>query len=169
MASETYDEQIAMVTGLSNHERKQAIRWFADRADATKLSIFSSLVRINYQIQHDYPALSGPTRRYCALVISIRQAGWNLKQRKESRARERQQVDLTLSLRDEVIEKIRPRRGRPPSIRHEVDAFWGEVIELVYEGNSFTTISKYLLKKRKVKVSSSHLAALYKQRKEALR
>lgn len=166
---ESENEQITMVTGLTDVERKKALRWFADHSDATKLSIFSSLVRINYQIQHDYPALSGPIRRFCALIKSIRQAGWDqMKQEKESRTRKRQRDDLTLSPRDEVIEKIRPRRGRPPTIRHEVDAFWGEVIELASAGNSFTTISEYLLKKRKVKVSSSHLAALYKRRKETI-
>lgn len=166
---ESENEQITMVTGLTDVERKKALRWFADQSDATKISIFSSIVRINFQLKHDYPALSGSTRRYCVLVISIRQAGWDkMKQEKESRTLKRQQDDLTLSPRDELIEKIRPRRGRPPTIRHEVDAFWGEVIELANAGNSFTTISEYLLKKRKVKVSSSHLAALYKRHKETI-
>ena len=48
-------------------------------------------------------------------------------------------------------------------LRKKVKAYWGEVKELKAEGIGFRSITEYLLKKRKIKISATYLKMLWKE------
>ena len=153
---------IELLTGLSRDQRKRVFGWIATLPEEDVISIFQKGVQISHQIRHSRPELLGRDIKYSAFIVSARRAGWDTVKGKGYRVAEQKQFEDFSNLRkSKFAEHVQ--KGRKPDLRRKVLAHWGEIKESREDGASFASVSRYLNQTRKIKVSTSYLAKLWKE------
>lgn len=155
-------EQLNLITGLTGHERKKLFAWVASLPEDKIIEIFQDGVKRSFQLKGEHPDLPGRISKYCAFVMAARKGGWDTIKGKGYRVAEKEQYDDFSHLR-KANAAILISRGRKPLLRRKILAYWGEVKELKAEDMGFRTISDYLYRKRKLKVSATYLSKLWKE------
>ena len=156
------DDQINIVTGLTSSERKRLLHWVASLPEEDIVKVFQRGVKVAYQLKAQAPDVPGRKNKYCAFIIAARRSGWDTINGKGYRVASESQYDDFNHIRKAKAADI-IRRGRTPKKRKQILAYWGEVKQLKDEGNGFRVISKYLKETRKLDVSPSYLANLWKE------
>jgi hypothetical protein len=155
-------EQLNLITGLTEHERKKLFSWLASLPEGNIIEIFQEGVKRSFQLKGERPDLPGRINKYCAFVMAARKGGWDTVKGKGYRVAEKEQYDDFSHLR-KANAAILISRGRKPLLRRQILAYWGEVKELKADGIGFRPIADYLNRKRKLKVSATYLSKLWKE------
>lgn len=155
-------EQLNLITGLTEHERKKLFSWVASLPEDRIIEIFQDGVKRSFQLKGARPELSGRITKYCAFVMAARKGGWDTIKGKGYRVADQEQYDDFSHLRRAAAATL-VTRGRKPVLRRKILAYWGEVKELKEDGMGFRVIAGYLQSKRKLKVSSTYLNKLWKE------
>ena len=158
----TLDDQIDMMSGITKSERKRLLSWMASLPEEKIIEIFQAAVKKSFQLKEQSPYIPGRTSKYCAFILAARNAGWDTVAGKVYRIAEQQQYDDFSNLR-KAKAAATIQKGRIPVLRKKVLAYWGEILELKNEGMGFRPIADYLSKTRKIKVSATYLARLWKE------
>lgn len=156
-------EQLNLITGLTEHERKKVFSWVASLPEEKIIDIFQDGVKKSFQLKVERPDLPGRINKYCAFIMAARKAGWDTVKGKGYRVAEKEQYDDFSHLRKASAAGL-IQKGRTPVLRRKILAYWGEVKELKAEGMGFRPIAEYLNKKRKLKVSATYLSKLWKEK-----
>lgn len=155
-------EQLNLITGLTEHERKKLFSWVASLPEDKIIEIFQDGVKRSFQLKGEHPDLSGRITKYCAFVMAARKGGWDTIKGKGYRVAGQEQYEDFTHLRLAAAASL-VTRGRKPVLRRKILAYWGEVRELKADGMGFRTIAGYLQSKRKLKVSATYLSKLWKE------
>ena len=155
-------EQLNLITGLTESERKKIFSWVASLPEEMIIEIFQEGVKKSFQLKEERPDLHGRINKYCAFVMAARKAGWDTVKGKGYRVAEKEQYDDFSHLRKASAAGL-IQRGRTPVLRQKILAYWGEVKELKADGMGFRPIADYLNRKRKLKVSATYLSKLWKE------
>jgi len=158
----TLEDQLNLITGLTAKERKQVLSWIASLNEEQVIDIFQDGVKKSYLLKNEHPDVSGRINKYCAFILSARNAGWNTVKGRGYRVAEKEQYDDFSSLRKSSVATL-IKKGRTPVLRRKILAHWGEIKELKDEGVGFRPIADFLSQKRKVKASASYLAKLWQE------
>ena len=156
------NELVTTTTGLDEKQRKRVLCWTASLPEAQVIEVFKDAVKTAYQLKNENQDLAGKVGKYCAFIVAARRAGWDTLTGKGYRIAGEKQYDDFSALREFKVATLL-KRGRTPILKRRVLAFWGEVVELKAKGMGFRTISDYLHKARKVKVSAAYLTKLWKE------
>lgn len=156
------DDLLNQVTGLTDRERKMVLLWVASQAEEKVIGIFQEGVKKSFQIKEERPDLPGRIGKYCAFIVAARKAGFDTLKGKGYRVAEQKQYDDFSHLRKAKAAEL-IRHGRTPVLRRKILAYWGEVKELKAEGMGFRPITDYLARTRKVRISATYLAKLWKE------
>ena len=155
-------EQLNLITGLTESERKKLFAWVASLPEDKIIEIFQEGVKRSFQIKGERPDLPGRIAKYCAFVMAARKSGWDTIKGKGYRVADQEQYDDFTHLRRAAAATL-VTRGRKPVLRRKVLAYWGEVKGLKADGMGFRVIAGYLQSKRKLKVSATYLSKLWKE------
>ena len=155
-------EQLNLITGLTEHERKKLFSWVASLPEDKIIEIFQDGVKRSFQLKGERPDLPGRISKYCAFVMAARKGGWDTIKGKGYRVADQEQYDDFTHLRRATAASL-VTRGRKPVLRRKILAYWGEVRELKADCMGFRTIAGYLQSKRKLKVSATYLSKLWKE------
>ena len=155
-------EQLNLITGLTEHERKKLFSWVASLPEVKIIEIFQEGVKKSFQLKEERPGLHGRINKYCAFVMAARKGGWDTVKGKGYRVADQEQYDDFSHLR-KASAAILISRGRKPLLRQKILAYWGEVKELQGDGMGFRPITDYLNRKRKLKVSATYLSKIWKE------
>lgn len=155
-------EQLNLITGLTEHERKKLFSWVASLPEEQIIEIFQDGVKKSFQLKGERPDLPGRISKYCAFVMAARKGGWDTIKGKGYRVADQEQYDDFTHLRRAAAASL-VARGRKPVLRRKILAYWGEVKELKADGMGFRVIAGYLQSKRKLKVSATYLSKLWKE------
>ncbi len=155
-------EQLNLITGLTEHERKKLFSWVASLPEVKIIEIFQDGVKRSFQLKGERPDLSGRITKYCAFVMAARKGGWDTIKGKGYRVADQEQYEDFTHLRRAAAATL-VTRGRKPVLRRKTLAYWGEVKELKADGMGFRVIAGYLQSKRKLKVSATYLSKLWKE------
>ena len=155
-------EELNLITGLTEHERKKLFSWMASLPEEQIIEIFQDGVKRSFQLKGERPDLPGRISKYCSFVIAARKGGWDTVKGKGYRVAEKEQYDDFSHLR-KANAAILISRGRKTLLRRQILAYWGEVKELKADGIGFRPIADYLNMKRKLKVSATYLSKLWKE------
>jgi hypothetical protein len=155
-------EQLNMITGLTEHERKKLFSWVASLPEENIIEIFQEGVKKSFQLKEERPDLHGRINKYCAFVMAARKGGWDTVKGKGYRVADQEQYDDFSHLRKASAATLIS-RGRKPLLRQKILAYWGEVKELQGDGMGFRPIADYLNRKRKLKVSATYLSKIWKE------
>lgn len=155
-------EQLNLITGLTEHERKKIFSWVSSLPEEMIIEIFQEGVKRSFQLKSERPDLSGRINKYCAFVMAARKGGWDTIKGKGYRVAEQEQYDDFSHLRKASAAGL-IQSGRKPVVRLKILAYWGEVKELKADGMGFRPIADYLNRKRKLKVSATYLSKLWKE------
>jgi hypothetical protein len=156
------DDTLTIITGLSDRQRKQALSWWANLPEEKNIEILQCGVQLYYQLKQSHGELTGRINRYCALILSVRQNGWDTITNRGYRVAEESQLEDFSNLRTAKVAEL-VRKGRTPILRRKLFAFWGEVAEMKKKGYGFRPIAEYLLRTRKISVSAVYLSRLWKE------
>lgn len=155
-------EQLNLITGLTEQERKKLFSWVASLPEDKIIEIFQEGVKKSFQLKGERPDLSGRISKYCAFVMAARKRGWDTIKGKGYRVADQEQYEDFTHLRRATAATL-VTRGRKPVLRRKVLAYWGEVRGLKADGMGFRVIAGYLQSKRKLKVSATYLSKLWKE------
>jgi len=155
-------EQLNLITGLTESERKKLFSWVASLPEDRIIEIFQEGVKRSFQLKGERPDLSGRITKYCAFVMAARKGGWDTIKGKGYRVADQEQYNDFSHLRRAAAATL-VTRGRKPVLRRKTLAYWGEVKELKADGMGFRVIAGYLQSKRKLKVSATYLSKLWKE------
>lgn len=155
-------EQLNLITGLTEHERKKLFSWVASLPEDRIIEIFQDGVKRSFQLKGERPDLPGRISKYCAFVMAARKGGWDTIKGKGYRVADQEQYDDFTHLRRATAATL-VSRGRKPVLRRKILAYWGEVRGLKADGMGFRVIAGYLQSKRKLKVSATYLSKLWKE------
>ncbi|QVW35169.1 hypothetical protein KIP69_16540 [Geobacter sulfurreducens] len=155
-------EQLNLITGLTEHERKKLFSWVASLAEDKIIEIFQEGVKRSFQLKGERPDLPGRITKYCAFVMAARKGGWDTIKGKGYRVADQEQYDDFTHLRRAAAAAL-VTRGRKPVLRRKILAYWGEIRGLKADGMGFRVIAGYLQSKRKLKVSATYLSKLWKE------
>ena len=143
-------------------ERKKVLSWVTSLPEEKIVEIFQDGVKKGYKIKEERPDLPGRIGKYSAFIVAARKAGWDTLQGKGYRVAVQEQYDDFSHLRKANAATLIS-KGRTPILRRKIMAHWGEVKELKADGMGFRNIAGYLTSKRKLKVSATYLAKLWKE------
>ena len=155
-------EQLNLITGLTESERKKVFSWVASLPEDKIIEIFQDGVKRSFQLKGERPDLPGRISKYCAFVMAARKGGWDTIKGKGYRVADQEQYDDFTHLRRAAAATL-VTRGRKPVLRRKILAYWGEVKGLKADGMGFRVIAGYLQSKRKLKVSATYLSKLWKE------
>ncbi len=155
-------EQLNLITGLTESERKKLFCWVASLPEDKIIEIFQDGVKRSFQLKGERPDLPGRISKYCAFVMAARKGGWDTIKGKGYRVADQAQYEDFTHLRRATAATL-VTRGRKPVLRRKILAYWGEVRELKADGMGFRVIAGYLQSKRKLKVSATYLSKLWKE------
>lgn len=155
-------EQLNLITGLTEHERKKLFSWVASLPEDKIIEIFQDGVKRSFQLKGERPDLPGRISKYCAFIMAARKGGWDTIKGKGYRVADQEQYEDFTHLRRATAATL-VTRGRKPVLRRKILAYWGEVRELKADGMGFRVIAGYLQSKRKLKVSATYLSKLWKE------
>ena len=156
------DDLINQITGITMMERKKVLSWVASLPEEKIVEIFQDGVKKGYKIKEERPDLPGRIGKYSAFIVAARKAGWDTLKGKGYRVAVQEQYDDFSHLRKANAATLIS-KGRTPILRRKIMAHWGEVKELKADGMGFRNIAGYLTSKRKLKVSATYLAKLWKE------
>ena len=159
------EDELNPVTGLTLTERNRLFSWIASLPEEQRVAIFQTGYKKTFQLQKERPDLPGRLSRYCAFVLAARRSGWDTIKGKGYRVVQKEQYEDFTHLRQAKVAELL-KRGRTPTLKHKVLAYWGEIRELKIAGTGFRPIAEYLLKARKLKVSPSYLMKLWHEVEE---
>lgn len=154
------NDELTIVTGLSDTQRKTVRSWWASLPEVKSIEILQDGVQIYYQLKENHRELAGRTSRYCALILAARRNGWDTLNGKGYRVAEEQQFEDFSNIRKAKAAEL-TRRGRTPVLRKKILAYWGVVVEMKSEGHGFRPIAEYLLSAHKIKTSAVYLSRLW--------
>ncbi|QSV44967.1 hypothetical protein [Geobacter benzoatilyticus] len=155
-------EQLNLITGLTESERKKIFSWVASLPEDKVIEIFQEGVKKSFQLKGERPDLSGRISKYCAFIMAARKGGWDTIKGKGYRVADQEQYEDFTHLRQAAAASL-VARGRKPVLRRKILAYWGEVRELKADDMGFRVIAGYLQSKRKLKVSATYLSKLWKE------
>lgn len=155
-------EQLHLITGLTESERKKLFAWIASLPEENIMEIFQEGVKKSFKLKEERPDLHGRINKYCAFVMAARKGGWDTVKGKGYRVADKEQYDDFSHLRKASAAGL-IQKGRTPVLRRKILAHWGEVKELKADGMGFRPIADYLNRKRKLKVSATYLSKLWKE------
>lgn len=155
-------EQLNLLTGLTESERKKLFSWVASLPEGKIIEIFQDGVKKAYQIKEERPDIPGRITKYCAFIMAARKGGWDTVKGKGYRVADQEQYEDFSHLRKASAATLIS-RGRIPVLRRKVLAYWGEIKELKADGMGFRPIAAYLQGKRKLKVSATYLTNLWNE------
>ncbi|MGV8059115.1 MAG: hypothetical protein AB2L12_13995 [Smithellaceae bacterium] len=155
-------DHLNRITGVTEKERKRLFSWIASLPEEKIVEIFQNSVKKSFQLKEIHPNIPGRVNKYCAFVLASRNAGWDAINGKGYRVAEMRQFDDFSCLRKASAAAL-IKKGRIPVLRRKIFAYWGEVKELKDEGMGFRPITDYLSKTRKLSVSATYLAKLWKE------
>ena len=155
-------DELNLITGLTANERKKIFSWVSSLPEDKVMEIFQLGVKKSYQIKDEHPNIRGRIGKYCAFILAARDAGWDTITGKGYRVAEQKHYDDFTALRKASAAAL-IKKGRTPVLRRKILAYWGEVKELQSEGMGFRPIANYLGQKRKIKVSATYLAKLWRE------
>lgn len=155
-------EQLNLITGLTEHERKKVFSWVVSLPEEKIIEIFQDGVKRSFQLKEEHPDLPGRIIKYSAFLMAVRKGGWDTIKGKGYRVAEKEQYDDFSHLRKASAATLIS-KGRTPVLRRKILAYWGEVKELKADGMGFRPIAGYLSNKRKLKVSATYLSKLWKE------
>ena len=155
-------EQLNLITGLTESERKKLFSWLASLPEGNIIEIFQDGVKRSFQLKGERPDLPGRIIKYCAFVMAAGKGGWDTVKGKGYRVADKEQYDDFSHLRKASAAGL-IQKGRTPVLRRKILAHWGEVKELKADGMGFRPIADYLNRKRKLKVSATYLSKLWKE------
>jgi len=156
------NDQIDLITGITEAERKKVLSWIAKLPEEKIIAIFQDGVKKSFQLKEQAPNLFGRVNKYCAFVLAARNAGWDTVSGKGYRVAQQKQYDDFANLRKAKATAI-IQKGRIPVLRRKVLAYWGEIKELKADGMGFRPIANYLNKNRKIKASATYLSKLWRE------
>lgn len=157
-----YEQKLDLITGITKSERKKIFSWIAGLPEEQIIKIFQDGVSKSYQLKEQHPDLPGRVNKYCAFHLAARNAGWDTARGKGYRVAQQKQYDDFANLRKATVADL-IKKGRKPVLRKKILAYWGEIKELKDGGMGFRPIALYLAKTRKIKVSTTYLARLWKE------
>ncbi|MGD9687130.1 MAG: hypothetical protein AB7U43_09180 [Desulfobacter sp.] len=155
-------EQLNLITGLTESERKKLFSWVVSLPEEKIIEMFQDGVKRSFQLKGERPDLPGRLVKYCAFVMAARKGGWDSVKGKGYRVADQEKYDDFSHLRRATAAAL-VSKGRKPILRRKILAYWGEVKELKTDGMGFRPIADYLASKRKLKVSATYLAKLWKE------
>ncbi len=155
-------EQLNLITGLTENERKKLLSWVASLPEEKIIEIFQNGVKRSFMLKEECPDLIGRVNKYCAFIMAARRGGWDTLKGKGYRVADKEQYDDYSHLRKASAATLIS-IGRKPVLRKKILAYWGEVRELKTDGMGFRPIADYLNRKRKLKVSATYLSKLWKE------
>jgi hypothetical protein len=156
------EDTLNLLTGLTVGDRKRLFSWLATLPEEKRIEIFQDGVKKSFQLHDERPDLPGRINKYCAFVLAARRSGWDTLSGKGFRVAQQEQYDDFANLRQAKVAKLL-QKGRTPIVKRKTIAYWGIIKELRIGGMAFRSISRYLLERHKLKVSSSYLATLWKE------
>ncbi len=156
------DDLLTQITGLTGKERKRLLSWVISLPEPQIVDVFQFGVKTAYQIKENRADIPGKICKYSAFIVAARKRGWDTENGKGYRVAETEQYENFDHLRKSRAAEL-IRKGRTPIKRKKILAHWGEIKQLRHEGLGFRTIAMYLSKNRKLEVSASYLAELYKK------
>jgi hypothetical protein len=156
------EDELNQITGLTASERKKVFTWIASLPEEKITEIFQDGVKKSFQLKEERPNLHGRINKYCAFIIAARKSGWDTIKCKGYRVAGVAQYEDFSHLRKASAATL-INKGRTPVLRRKILAHWGEVKELKADGMGFRNIAGYLTIKRKLKVSATYLAKLWKE------
>lgn len=157
------DDLLDQITGLQKRQRKRVFLWVGSLPEEQIIEIYQNGVKISYQIKNKRPDLTGKVAKYSAFILAARQAGWDTITGKDYRVAGSKQFEDFSNLRMAKAAALIRKPGRTPRLRKKILAHSGEIIQLHAEGLGFRPISEYLRKVRKIKISATYLAVLWKE------
>jgi len=86
-------EQLNLITGLTEHERKKLLSWVASLPEDKIIEIFQDGVKRSFQLKGERPDLPGRIVKYCAFVMAARKGGWDTIKGKGYRVADQQQFN----------------------------------------------------------------------------
>ena len=155
-------DQLNLITGLTEHERKKILSWVASLPEGKIIEIYQDGVKRSYQLKDERPDLPGRIAKYCGFVMAARKGGWDTLKGKGYRTADQEQYYDFSHLRQAYAATL-INKGRRPVLRRKILSYWGEVRGLKAEGMGFRTIADYFKSKRKLKVSAAYLCKLWKE------
>lgn len=156
------EDLLNQITGLTASERKKIFTWLPSLSEGQIIDIFQDGVKRSFQMKQERPDLHGKINKYCAFIIAARKGGWDTIKGKCYRIAEKEQYEDFSHLRKASAAGL-IQKGRTPVLRRKILAHWGEIKELRADGMGFRPIVGYLTSKRKLKVSATYLANLWKE------
>lgn len=156
------EENLNIITGLTEHERKNVFIWMGSLTEMERIEIVRKAVQISFVLKERKTDLESREQKYAAIVLSARKAGWDTKRGKGFRIAEDTQYKDFNNMRVAAVAGLL-KKGRKPLLRKKTLAYWGEITQLQNEGAGFRVIAGYLKEKRKLTVSPSYLAQLWKE------
>jgi hypothetical protein len=156
------EDILDLITGLTAKERKRIVSWVASLPEEKTIEIFHDGVKKSYQLKQERPDIPGKINKYSAFIMAARKSGWDTIRGKGFRVAEEKQYEDFSHLR-KVRAAALIKKGRTPVLRRKIIAYWGEIKELKEEGKGFRLVADYLRKTRKIKVSATYLARLWRE------
>lgn len=155
-------DKTTLATGLTPSEMAKGVRWLASRpleeqAIVLQYSFETHLPRLLAEA----PANHSHGSHYVALILAIREAGFDLIRKRGYRIASKKEFEKYDALRQGTMQSLRAKRQAP--LRMKTLSLWGEVRRLKQEGNGFLLISRYLSRAHAMKVSPSYLAKLWSE------
>lgn len=157
------EDTLNQITALTADKRKKVLSWAVAQPETMILDIFQEMVKISFPLKEQWPAVQRKVITYCSFVGAARKLGWDTVTGKGYRVAEQKQYDDFSNLRKAQAAAF-IQHGRTPVLRRKILAHWGEIKELKESGQGFRPIADYLEKKRKLKISHSYLAQLWRER-----
>jgi hypothetical protein len=159
------NDELELITGLSEKDRKKIFTWVATLQVSVIADIFQDAENKECQIKAEHPELQEKVVKYCAFIQATRKAGWNTFHGKGFQMADDKQYDDFVHERGIAVAKLAS-KGRTPVLRKKILRFWDEIKAFKAEGLGFRPIVEHLLKKRKLKASASYLKMLWKEIEE---
>ncbi len=156
------DATVRILSGLSSRtERERALRWLARLADVDRAHIVHAAATLRLPpLPLGRPEPAPEVRSYCALLLAIRQGGYDTIRRRGYRVAGPEQFEEFTAVRLSRAKNLKPERQAP--LRAAIEKLWAEVVELKADGIGFRVIAQYLHRQRRLpQVSEAYLRKLW--------
>ncbi len=156
------DATARILSGLSSRtERERALRWLARLAEVDRIRIVHAAATLPLlPLPLGMPEPAPEVRSYCALLLAVRQGGYDTIRRRGYRVAGPEQLEEFTAVRLSRAKNLKPERQAP--LRAAIEKLWAEVVELKAEGLGFRIIARYLHEQRRLpQVSEAYLRKLW--------
>jgi hypothetical protein len=153
--TDTLDE----LTGISEKDRKKALRWWLARSEPETVRIYNCVIKKCYQLEDSCRKrgqdIDKQLLRYAALVSVVRDAGWDAVAGKGYRiAKTKHLEDLERLRKSQIVPK---KRGRPAKLLAKVLGCRAVIKTCRENGLSYAALAEHLKKHNRLDISPEHL------------